>query len=215
MLSEEANSALPADCVLAIDLIRNCIPEFSFAEWGNTATPGPSRQREFSAGRRLANTLLRRVGISGHTITRHATGAPNWPIGISGSISHKNDVVCALVSTSNLVESIGIDIEHVESLEKAIWSTFASDLEITHGVGLGIQPGVYANMLFSIKESLFKCLHPLLGSNTPSLSEHEIFLNAHNNQYVMEFSYDRFTCHGRLVTRGSHLLTWAFVQNSQ
>ena len=89
---------------------------------------------------------------------RLASGARNWPAGYVGSVSHKGTkVVVALVSVG-CVKSLGIDIE--------TWDG-AKDLSKIQGLNgakefppLSDVPGPL--ILFSVKEAVFKALHPIL-----------------------------------------------------
>jgi len=61
-------------------------------------------------GRIAAKKCLEKLGIKNFEILKDKSGAPIWPKGIYGSISHSRDKAVAIVSKNyNLV---GIDLEH-------------------------------------------------------------------------------------------------------
>ncbi|MBN9545308.1 MAG: 4'-phosphopantetheinyl transferase superfamily protein [Alphaproteobacteria bacterium] len=72
---------------------------------------GERRRREFMAGRCLARRLLAPHGYGDHTLLPAADGAPQWPPGMTGSISHCRDLVFAAVAATQDIDAIGIDIE--------------------------------------------------------------------------------------------------------
>jgi len=125
------------------------------------------RQHTFSTGRYCAKTALSRIGIEQHHypdgLLRKPDGSVAWPDGIIGSISHTNDwAMAALVRTDGNYKSIGIDIEKIDRVEKGVLRLIATeqernDLEADNSLRWG------RVALFSIKESLYKCLRPIYG----------------------------------------------------
>ena len=69
------------------------------------------RRNEFAAGRLLAHYLLKRHFGNDEMVRRGKMGAPQWPAGIVGSISHSNGQVAVALSTSSQYKSLGIDME--------------------------------------------------------------------------------------------------------
>lgn len=119
------------------------------------------RQREFYAGRLAAADALRRLGEVNTTVSVGSKRAPIWPDGVVGSIAHDDAMAIAAVAQATQAAGIGIDIEQVDRFsdglaqrigmkcELNLWKDRAGS-RVTH-------PGV---ALFSLKESLFKCLFP-------------------------------------------------------
>ncbi|MFP1130226.1 hypothetical protein [Asticcacaulis sp. W401b] len=66
------------------------------------------RQREFNAGRNIARDLLGDGDVVG---INPQTGAPVWPLGVVGSISHSRELVAVALAPSSAIAGIGIDIE--------------------------------------------------------------------------------------------------------
>jgi len=115
------------------------------------------RQREFIAGRKAARLALRRLGLSSIAIPISSTGAPHWPAGVCGSISHSRTLACAVVTVSASCASVGVDIEPC-SAENKIGELRKNFLTAGEDKRLSDREALVA---FSAKESLYKLLHPL------------------------------------------------------
>ena len=125
----------------------------------------PSRRRELVAGRVLARQAMIELGFEPSPITRGLNGAPCWPLGICGSISHSPRHVAVAIGPTLAVRSIGIDIEDGRDLDSAV-DMVGTEREID---GLAAHPlggdrARAARMLFSAKEALYKCQFPLTGN---------------------------------------------------
>lgn len=123
-----------------------------------------SRRREFAAGRALARSLISRLGAPPGPIPVGPSRAPVWPRGIVGSIAHTAGVCVAAAGHEQRTRSIGIDVEPDAPLKAELWEPICTPAEQTW---ISSQPpeirGKSARLLFSAKESLFKCLHPVTG----------------------------------------------------
>jgi enterobactin synthetase component D len=126
----------------------------------------PERQRAYRAGRYCAGRALDQLGLAGAYpgVTDH--GAPAWPPGTIGSITHAMSLVSAAAAARRQCAGIGIDIEAIPPLERA--HTLASRTATSPEV-FGVMDGMksdYATavaLLVSAKHSLYKCLHPQVG----------------------------------------------------
>ena len=131
----------------------------------------PGRQAEFLAGRWCARSALGRAGL--HPPAAPAIGperAPEWPAGYVGAISHSQGEAWAVVAPDSVLRGIGID------LERALEAAAARELEPVlraPGEPLPVVTGTGGDawtdaqrlaLLFSAKESLYKCVAPLGGS---------------------------------------------------
>jgi len=70
------------------------------------------RQREFAAGRRCCESLLKQFGNS-EQVWANADRSPAWPLGFTGSISHSKNWTWAAVAEQTELVSVGIDTEPV------------------------------------------------------------------------------------------------------
>lgn len=89
-------------------------------------------------------------------------GAPIFPCGLVGSISHSGNLAMAAVSKGNHISSIGIDIENMipeEDYELVKRQVLTHD-EVPLLERLSVTNFQALTLIFSAKESLFKCLYP-------------------------------------------------------
>ncbi|HWU56891.1 MAG TPA: 4'-phosphopantetheinyl transferase superfamily protein [Rhizomicrobium sp.] len=117
----------------------------------------PKRQREFALGRACARRALEKLGHGNAVIGRGANGAPLWPEGITGSITHTRDYAAALVGAARTFSGIGVDAERVGGVTEDLWSRLFDDAERDHLMGLdaAVRP-VIATLFFSAKEACYK-----------------------------------------------------------
>jgi 4'-phosphopantetheinyl transferase EntD len=122
------------------------------------------RRVEFAAGRRCARAALAQLGLPHQVILSDRDGAPIWPHGIVGSISHTNDVAVAAVAPTGLFRSIGLDVETLGAVEPALWPTILTGGErvLIAAVAPELQPRA-ATLYFAAKEAVYKCQYPLTG----------------------------------------------------
>jgi enterobactin synthetase component D len=126
----------------------------------------PRRRSEFVAGRRCAARALepylaRDAGGTG-IIGRRPDRSPIWPAGLVGSITHTECYAAAAVSGS--MRGVGLDSELLLRDEQAaeIAAAVGSDQEIRRAATeFSACDRLGLTVLFSAKESLFKCLFPV------------------------------------------------------
>jgi 4'-phosphopantetheinyl transferase EntD len=116
----------------------------------NAANYSPSRRREFAAGRLAARTALQRLGLPPAAIPAGADRAPVWPEGIAGSITHAGGIALAAAGRAGPVKVLGIDMERCGTVNNAMAALILT---------AGDDPDYDPTLLFSIKESVFKCLY--------------------------------------------------------
>lgn len=122
----------------------------------------PARRREFAAGRTCARELLARLGFAPDALLPGPERAPRWPAGAIGSISHDRRRCAVVVARAQRFVSLGIDLEPDEPLEEELWPTLFLPRELERLQHFPrLVRGRTARMLFSAKESVYKCLHPL------------------------------------------------------
>ncbi|MDZ4262469.1 MAG: 4'-phosphopantetheinyl transferase superfamily protein, partial [Pseudomonadota bacterium] len=122
------------------------------------------RRSEFIGGRWCAHRALEEIGFAAASIPMGTLGAPLWPIGTVGSITHDGGVCLALVTDSQSMIGLGIDLFDVERAYKCDYlaDLFLSPSEILH-VLKHHKPNGYAH-LFSAKESVVKAISLSIGS---------------------------------------------------
>lgn len=115
----------------------------------------PSRVAEFRAGRVCARQALRRLGAPPMAIPAGADGAPMWPPGYVGSITHCQGLVAACAARASDVLAIGIDAEPVGGLEDDVAAIVLTPFERA-ATARSADPDLWTLLQFSAKESVFK-----------------------------------------------------------
>jgi 4'-phosphopantetheinyl transferase EntD len=122
-----------------------------------------SRQREFATGRWCARRLLAEMRVPSGEIGRGENNEAIWPEGICGSITHTKGACCVVASFQSQYRSVGIDVEKASrQISEPARRLFLNKDETAWINGRpGISPDVYLT-IFSIKESMYKMLYPLV-----------------------------------------------------
>jgi 4'-phosphopantetheinyl transferase EntD len=120
------------------------------------------RRREFTSARLCARTALARIGVPPAPILPGERGAPTWPAGVVGSMTHCAGYRAAAVARAIDVATIGLDAEPNEPLPEGVLATVASPGEQAALAELPAGAGVsWDRLLFSVKESVYKAWFPL------------------------------------------------------
>ena len=124
----------------------------------------PKRRLQYAAGRHCALTALRGLGLDVSRVDRGADGLPVWPAGVAGSISHCDDLACAVVVNTSDARAAGLDVERVVSRRRAarVGPLVVDRDELLSARAAGIDEALAVTLLFSAKETLFKCLFPIV-----------------------------------------------------
>ena len=113
------------------------------------------RRREFGTVRHCARDALARLGVPAVPIVRDADGAPVWPAGVVGSMTHCAGYRAAVVARAAELRSVGIDAEpHAalpEEVLELVVSADAVDEAIPH----------WDRVVFCAKEAVYKAWFPL------------------------------------------------------
>jgi 4'-phosphopantetheinyl transferase EntD len=133
------------------------------AELAAAAGMGAKRRREFSAGRHCARQALSGLGQAPVALPVGPGRAPVWPAGFTGSISHTDEVAVAVVARQTEIRSLGIDLESADPLGTELLELVCRDEELAALAASGLDVEHGAKLIFSAKESLYKCLWPLTG----------------------------------------------------
>lgn len=123
------------------------------------------RQAEYLAGRLCAREALRRVSGISAVPGVGADGAPQWPAGVVGSISHSNSWAGALAAPRSAWRSLGLDVEQTAAPANAerLAAHILTPAELRRLQPLSLaQRARQVGLTFSLKESLFKALYPLV-----------------------------------------------------
>lgn len=121
------------------------------------AKAGPKRRRDFALGRACARAALAALGQEDVVVGRSENGAPLWPAGVLGSITHTSGYAAALVAGAQHAGGLGIDAERVGGVTQDLWPRLfdAAECDYLSDVGAG-QQQVFATLFFSAKEAVYK-----------------------------------------------------------
>jgi enterobactin synthetase component D len=131
----------------------------------SVASSVPRRQREFCAGRACATAALAELGhVAGTPLAIGPDGAPRWPDGYVGSISHDSGLAAAVVPPVDRLVALGLDLAQTLTPDQAadVVGLVAPASEVDRLAALRVDPLVALTLLFSAREALFKCLAPRL-----------------------------------------------------
>jgi 4'-phosphopantetheinyl transferase EntD len=175
------------------------------------------RRREFAAGRTCARAALEKIGIHQYPIRRGTDRLPQWPSGVVGSITHSADYCAAAVGIRPRTLGIGIDAEENTLLTMEETDLVCSALELERAAQVSLPASIaVAKLIFSAKESFFKCYYPVVGR---FLEFSDVALSIiDDSRFVAELSTDaapsllgRRRCEGRFVLDRRHILTAVVV----
>ncbi|MFD5733324.1 4'-phosphopantetheinyl transferase [Streptomyces sioyaensis] len=148
-----------------------------------------ARRLEFATVRHCARTALGRLGVPPASILRGAAGAPQWPSGVVGSMTHCPGYRAAVVARAGAFRSLGIDAEVHQPLPDGSLRMIASPAERRH---LAELPRLGAEvhwdtLLFAVKESVYKAWYPLSGT-VLDFADAEVVLDPENGRFSARLS---------------------------
>lgn len=128
------------------------------------------RKAEFIAGRYCANKAIQLLVAPSSTsdfidIEVGEKRQPLWPQGLTGSITHSHGFAAAVAANINNIRSIGIDSEQVVNPKTAndvATHILTSAETYADNDAIVANSRLYLTLIFSAKESIFKCLNPLV-----------------------------------------------------
>lgn len=124
------------------------------------------RRAEFATTRACARTALAALGVTAGPIPRGERGAPGWPGGVVGGITHCDGYRAAAVARGTDLRALGIDAEPHEPVPEGVLSRITRPeerpvLDRLHD----LRPDVcWGKLVFSAKESVYKAWFPAAGT---------------------------------------------------
>jgi 4'-phosphopantetheinyl transferase EntD len=121
------------------------------------------RRREFTTARACARAALSDLGVAAMPLLPGLRGAPVWPDGVVGSITHCAGYRGCAVARSTDLATIGMDAEPNEPLPDGVLDLVSDESERAWiGELRASAPQVsWDRLLFSAKESVYKAWFPL------------------------------------------------------
>jgi 4'-phosphopantetheinyl transferase EntD len=160
------------------------------------------RRREYAAVRSCARACLGRLGYPRVPILPGIGGAPIWPAGVQGSMTHCTGYTAAAVGPLSRIRAIGIDAEPDAPLPDGVLDLVATPAERDR---LAAAPPSsegpnWDRLLFSAKEAMYKAWFPLVGEWLDH-QEVEIVFDLDDGSFTALLSRDGLTIDGRHVRR--------------
>ncbi|MGW8329055.1 4'-phosphopantetheinyl transferase family protein [Streptomyces sp. NPDC055897] len=126
------------------------------------AAVGVGRRREFTTVRHCARAALKALGLPPAPLLPDTWGAPRWPPGIVGSMTHCRGYRAAAAARRADFRTLGIDAEPNGPLREGVLSTVALRTERHRHTALHhLDPSIHWDrLLFCAKEATFKAWFP-------------------------------------------------------
>ncbi|MFF2012627.1 4'-phosphopantetheinyl transferase [Streptomyces sp. NPDC058195] len=126
------------------------------------ATAVPKRRAEFITVRACAREALAALGQPPVPLLPDERGAPSWPPGVVGSMTHCRGYGAAAVAHARRITALGIDAEENAPLTEGVLAYIARPEERAALARLPVTAtAAWDRMLFSAKESVYKAWYPL------------------------------------------------------
>ena len=119
------------------------------------------RQVQFAGGRLAMGELFAELGMRRTPVLTDVHGAPTLPAGVAGSITHKNDLAIAMLARGT--PGLGVDLEDTDRDRPGVAARVLRPEELA-AVDLLPPERRWRDtaVRFSVKESIYKALHPFL-----------------------------------------------------
>jgi len=148
------------------------------------------RQRDFALGRACAHAALAQLDRDKGPIARTGNGAPLWPAGLVGSITHTPGYAAALVARAADFAGLGVDAELVGGVTRELWPRLfdagEQDFLMRHP-----DSARAATLLFSAKEACHKA------GREPVLHFHALQIRLADDSFTARRGGEEF--HGRFA----------------
>jgi 4'-phosphopantetheinyl transferase EntD len=121
------------------------------------------RRHEFTTARACARAALARLGVPAAPIVPGLRGAPQWPPGVVGSITHCAGYRASAIGRVEDMLTVGVDAEPDDKLPPGVLDVIASADEraaLSALASAAPEPS-WDRLLFSAKESVYKAWFPL------------------------------------------------------
>ena len=173
--------------------------------WPGEAVPGavPARLAEFARGRSAARDAMRVLGVAGAAVPMRPDRSPDWPVGLTGSISHCEGACLAILGLRAEFAGLGLDIEPKRGLDSDLWPVILRPEECD-----GLSDPLLALAIFVAKEAAYKAQYAVTGQvfDFHTLS---VVITADRFAAIYQRQVGGFAkgcaLHGRLVQTARHI----------
>jgi 4'-phosphopantetheinyl transferase EntD len=125
----------------------------------------PKRRAEFGTARSCARRGLAAMGFPPVVLPPGEDGAPRWPPGVVGSITHTSGYCAVVLARDPPVHSVGLDVETLRQLEPGVADLILTPREHQWVRDQRDQPHCHQAdlvlLFFSAKEAYYKCQYPV------------------------------------------------------
>lgn len=121
----------------------------------HVAGSADKRRRDFALGRVCARAALAELGHGDAVIAKGDDGAPLWPEGIVGSITHTKGYAAAVVGRRCDFAGLGIDAEQAAGVTRDLWPRLFTAAE-QERLQAQADPRLAATIFFTAKEACYK-----------------------------------------------------------
>ncbi len=177
------------------------------------------RQSEFKAGRVFVKKALNKFGIYDYPVLMGDNRAPIWPNRIVGSISHTREYCGVAVGFKSQFQTIGLDIEIIQNVEKKLWKYFCTKQELSwlENIHFSEQQKMAA-IVFSAKECLYKFQNPI-NNEWFGFKDVLILINKRIGKFKVKFInhyIDNETClTGKFLSENGYVATGLFLETNK
>jgi len=148
------------------------------------------RRQDFIAGRIAARKALDYLGCPRTPLLVGANRVPLWPSGYTGSISHTDSFCGVAVGNTNVVKSIGLDAECIQTIDHDCWPQLFTSEELEWIYSRPTQQwDTHATLIFSAKECFYKCQY-MLSRKWVDFHDVTITINLHKKSFMARPSID-------------------------
>jgi 4'-phosphopantetheinyl transferase EntD len=168
------------------------------------AEAGTKRRRDFALGRACAHQALAALGRDTAVLKRSENGAPLWPNGTIGSITHTAGYAAALVADAERISGIGLEGDRIGGVSLDIWPRLFGTAEREYLERLDQEDrDLAATLFFCAKEACYKAW-----GREKTLPFREIRVSRATHGFTALWSDKTFD--GRFTVQGDLLLaaTW-------
>lgn len=175
----------------------------------------PKRRNDFLTGRQCAHAALSALGVRPAPLLRDGAGAPVWPAGVVGSITHSRGYRAAAVAPRAEIAAIGVDAEPNERMSSGVLEAVGAPVELSAVKLMRGSDVALDRLLLSAKESVFKAMYSM--TSTPTLVRESVILLAADGSFTVYAAAERErgelmrNISGRWIAAGGMLATAALI----
>jgi 4'-phosphopantetheinyl transferase EntD len=167
----------------------------------------PRRRAEYVAGRWCAHEALHAIGLRALSLPAGLLGAPRWPAGVVGSITHDAGYCLAVAGPASSLVGVGIDWCDDDCLGTVLDLANQVLAPSERGaLALSGDPARHLQRVFCAKEAVVKAVSATLGR---FLDLHEITVDSVSGAFEARISGRCDLVRGKHLSVQRHALAWA------